>query len=100
MYHRFSRWIFTTKKSKYATITGIQKTFDDKNVDYIKANALVFYSINGRNIIDFMESLKVESVWIPRINCGAKSKEKIILVLDNSKSHNDDKTVMKARDSK
>ena len=72
-----------------------------KNTDYIKANAFAFYSINGRNLIDFMESSKAENVceFLEKIveqNLG----KRIILVLDNSRSHHADKTVRKARELK
>ncbi|MDQ1255153.1 MAG: hypothetical protein QG646_4432 [Euryarchaeota archaeon] len=33
-----------------------------KNMDYIKANAFAFYSINGNNCIDFKDSSKAESL--------------------------------------
>ncbi len=69
-----------------------------KNTDYIKANAFAFYSINGNNLIDFMENSKAESVceFLEKIVEENKGK-RIILVLDNSKSHKADKTVRKAR---
>jgi transposase len=87
-----------------------------KNTDYIKANAFAFYSINGRNLIDFMESSKAENVceFLEKIveqNSGKRiiceflekiveqnSGERIILVLDNSRAHHADKTVRKARE--
>jgi len=67
-------------------------------MDYIKANAFAFYSINGSNLIDFMESSKAENVCeflekIVKQNPG----KRIILVLDNSRSHHADKTIRKAR---
>jgi len=72
-----------------------------KNTDYIKANAFAFYSINGNNLIDFMESSRTESVseFLEKIVEENKGK-RIILVLDNSKSHKADKTVRKARELK
>ncbi len=72
-----------------------------KNTDYIKANAFAFYSINGRNLIDFMESSKAENVceFLTKI-VEQNPKTKIILILDNSKSHHADKTVRKARELK
>lgn len=33
-----------------------------KNTYYVKSNAFVFYSINGNNFINFMESSKAENV--------------------------------------
>lgn len=67
-----------------------------KNTDYIKANAFAFYSINGNNLIDFMESSKAENVCeflekIVKQNPG----KRIILVLDNSRSYHADKTIKK-----
>jgi len=35
-----------------------KKTLIIKNTDYIKADAFVFYFINGNNFIDFMELQK------------------------------------------
>jgi transposase len=70
-----------------------------KNTDYVKSNAFAFYSINGSNFIDFMESSKAENVceFLEKI-VEYNQKKRIILVLDNSKSHHADKTVRKARD--
>jgi transposase len=70
-----------------------------KNTDYIKANAFAFYSINGNNLISFMESSKAESVckFLEKI-AEQNPKKKTILVLDNSKSHRANKTVTKARE--
>ena len=70
-----------------------------KNTDYIKANAFAFYSINGRNLIDFMESSKAENVceFLEKI-VEQNSGKRIILVLDNSRAHHADKTVKKARE--
>jgi putative transposase len=70
-----------------------------KNTDYVKSNAYAFYSINGNNFINFMESSKAENVceFLEKI-VEHNQKKKIILVLDNSKSHHADKTVRKARD--
>ena len=72
-----------------------------KNTDYIKANAFAFYSINGNNLIDFMESSKAENVceFLAKI-VEQNPRKRIILVLDNSKSHHADKTVRKARELK
>ena len=73
----------------------------NKNTDYIKANAFAFYSINGSNLIDFMGSSKQKMY----VNSWKKLWNKIqgrriILVLDNSRSHHADKTVKKARELK
>jgi transposase len=72
-----------------------------KNTDNIKANAFAFYSINGNNLIDFMESSKAENVceFLAKI-VEQNTEKRIILVLDNSKSHHADKTVRKARELK
>jgi transposase len=72
-----------------------------KNTDYIKANAFAFYSINGNNLIDFRESSKAENVceFLAKI-VEQNPRKRIILVLDNSKSHHADKTVRKARELK
>jgi putative transposase len=72
-----------------------------KNTDYIKANAFAFYSINGNNFIDFMELSKAENVceFLEKI-VEHNQEKKIILILDNSKSHRADKTVRKARELK
>jgi len=72
-----------------------------KNTGYIKANAFAFYSINGNNLIDFMESSNAENVCDFLVKIVEQNPEKrIILVLDNSKSHHADKTVRKARELK
>jgi transposase len=72
-----------------------------KNTDYIKANTFAFYSINGSNVIDFMESSKAENVceFLVKI-VEQNSGKRIILVLDNSRSYHADKTVKKARELK
>jgi len=72
-----------------------------KNTDYIKSNAFAFYSINGSSVIDFMESSKAENVceFLEKI-VEYNQKKRIILVLDNSRSHHADKTVRKARELK
>lgn len=72
-----------------------------KNMDYVKSNAFAFYSINGNNFIDFMESSKAENVceFLEKI-VEYNQKKRIILILDNSKSHHADKTVRKARELK
>lgn len=72
-----------------------------KNTDYIKANAFAFYSINGNNFIDFMESSKAEDVceFLEKI-VEQNSRKRIILVLDNARSHHAKKTISKARDLK
>jgi transposase len=72
-----------------------------KNTDYIKANAFAFYSINGKNLIDFMESSKAENVCEFLVKIVEQNpKTKIILILDNSRSHHADKTISKARELK
>ena len=72
-----------------------------KNTDYIKANAFVFYSINGSNLIDFMESLKAENVCEFLVKIVEQNPGKrIILVLDNSRLHRTDKTIRKVRELK
>ena len=72
-----------------------------KNTDYVKANAFAFYSINGKNLIDFMESSKAENVCEFLVKIVEQNpKTKIILILDNSRSHHADKTVRKARELK
>jgi len=72
-----------------------------KNTAYIKANAFAFYSINGRNLIDFRESSKAENVCDFLVKIVEQNpKTKIILILDNSRSHHADKTVRKARELK
>lgn len=77
---------------------GIYKIFNDKNTDYIKANAFAFYSINGKNCIDFKESSKAESVCEFLEKIVEKNKEKmIVLILDNSKAHTADKTKTKTK---
>ena len=69
-----------------------------KNMDYIKANVFAFYSINGSNLIDFMESSKAENVceFLEKI-VKQNPEKRIMLVLDNSRSHHADKTIRKAR---
>ena len=72
-----------------------------KNTDYIKANAFAFYSINGNSLINFMESSKAENVCEFLVKIVEQNpKTKIILILDNSRSHHADKTVRKARELK
>ena len=88
-------------KANTQRLWSFKKPLIIKNTDYIKANAFAFYSINGRNLIDFMESSKAENVceFLEKIveqNIG----KRIILVLDNSRSHHADKTVRKARELK
>ena len=88
-------------KANTQRLWSFKKPLIIKNTDYIKANAFAFYSINGRNLIDFMESSKAENVceFLEKIveqNLG----KRIILVLDNSRSHHADKTVRKARELK
>lgn len=72
-----------------------------KNTGYIKANAFAFYSFNGNNFMNFMESSRAESVceFLEKIVEENKGK-RIILILDNSRSHHADKTVRKARELK
>ena len=62
----------------------------------MKANANVFYALNGRNVIDFKESSKVKDVceFFERIK--DENKYDPIVVLDNSKTHHADITVKKA----
>lgn len=67
-----------------------------KNIDYIKANAFAFYSINGNNLIDFKDSSKAESVCEFLEKIVEKNKGKIILVLDNSRAHHAEKTITRA----
>lgn len=86
-------------KANTQRLWSFKKPLIIKNTDYIKANAFAFYSINGRNFIDFMESSKAENVceFLEKIveqNLG----KRIILVLDNSRSHHAGKTVRKARE--
>lgn len=72
-----------------------------KNMDYLKANTFAFYSINGNNFTDFMESSKAENVCEFLVKIVEQNpRKRIILVLDNSKSHHADKTVRKARELK
>jgi putative transposase len=72
-----------------------------KNTDYIKANAFAFYSLNGNNIIEFKDSSKAESVCEFLEKIVEENKGKIIvLVLDNSKTHQAAKTVTKAKELK
>ena len=72
-----------------------------KNTDYIKANAFAFYSINGNNLIDFKDCSKAENVCEFLEKIVEENKGKIIvLVLDNSKTHQALKTVTKAKELK
>jgi len=68
-----------------------------KNMDYIKANAFAFYSINGNNCIDFKDSSKAESVceFLEKIVEENKGKS-IVLILDNSRAHLSAKTIARA----
>jgi putative transposase len=70
-----------------------------KNMDYIKANAFAFYSINGNNLIEFKDSSKAESVcqFLEKIVEENKGKI-IILVLDNSRAHQAEKTRVRAKE--
>lgn len=88
-------------KANTQRLWSFKKPLIIKNTDYIKANAFAFYSINGRNLIDFMESSKAENVceFLEKI-VEQNPGKRIILVLDNSRSHHADKTVRKARDLK
>jgi hypothetical protein len=69
-----------------------------KNTDYIKVNAFAFYSINGNNLIDLMESSKTEDVceFLEKI-VEQNPGKRIILVPDNVRSHHAKKTISKAR---
>ena len=68
-----------------------------KNMDYIKANAFAFYSINRNNCIDFKDSSKAESVceFLEKIVEENKGKS-IVLILDNSRAHFSTKTAATA----
>ena len=57
-----------------------------KNKDYIKVNTFAFYSINGNNLIDFMESSKAEYLceFLGKI-VEHNPRKSIIRVLDNLK---------------
>ncbi len=54
-----------------------------KNMDYIKANAFAFYSINGNNCIDFKDSSKAESVceFLEKIVEENKGKSKYLSLI-------------------
>ena len=70
-----------------------------KNTNYIKANAFAFYSINGKNIIEFMDGSKAENVCEFLVKIVEQNPGKrIILIPDNSKAHHADKTIRKARE--
>lgn len=65
----------------------------------MKANAFAYFSINGNNVIDFKENSKAGSVcefleYVEKEN----SDKKIIIILDNSKSHHAIETTKKAKD--
>jgi len=59
-----------------------------KKTDNYRANALGFYSINGRSAIDFMDQSKQEDVcvFLDRIRI-ANPDRRIAVVLDNFASH-------------
>ncbi|MDD4749880.1 MAG: IS630 family transposase [Methanosarcinaceae archaeon] len=85
-------------KANTQRLWSFKRPFMIKNTDYIKANAFAFYSINGKNLIDFKDCSKAECVceFLGRIVEQNKNKQ-IILILDNSKAHHAKKTIERAR---
>lgn len=70
-----------------------------KNSTQMRANTFGFYSINGKSVIDFKEHSKKEDVcefleYIRKDNPG----KKIILIIDNFRSHWANKTRKKAKE--
>lgn len=70
-----------------------------KNTTRIKANAFGFYSINGTNVIDFKECSKSQSVceFLEHIR-NKNQGRKIVIIIDNFKSHHSKKTTAKAEE--
>lgn len=79
-------WSFTKPKVK-------------KNTTRIKANAFGFYAINGENVIDFKESSKKECVceFLEKVRTENPNK-RIIVILDNFRSHWANMTREKAKE--
>lgn len=68
-----------------------------KNTTRFKANAFGFYTINGRSVIDFMPRSKKEDVcfFLGKIR-EANPDGRIVLVLDNFRSHRARATMIQA----
>ena len=79
----------------------LKKPLMVKIMDYIKANAFVFYSINSESFINFIEYSKTENSceFLTKI-VEQNQTERIIFFLYNSKSHHADKTVRRTRELK
>ena len=65
-----------------------------KNTTRIRANSFGFYALNGNSIIDFKENSKKESVieFLSEIKSNNPEK-KILVILDNFRSHRANATV-------
>jgi transposase len=69
-----------------------------KNTTRMKANTFGFYAINGESVVDFKENSKKESVceFLEKIR-ERNPKKKIVIILDNFRSHWAKKTRRKAK---
>lgn len=60
-------------------------------MDKLKANAMVYYSLNGKSVISFPQDSKKEKVKSFMRKVRKKNPSKgIIIVLDNLKNHNEE----------
>lgn len=70
-----------------------------KNTTKLKANSFGFYALNGNSVIDFKENSKTESVcdFLGEIR-SENPDRKIVIILDNFRSHKANATMEFAKD--
>ena len=70
-----------------------------KNTTHMRANTFGFYAINGNSVVDFKKNSKKEDVceFLETIRDNNPGK-RIIIILDNFKSHHAKMTIAKAKD--
>ena len=70
-----------------------------KNTTHIRANTFGFYAINGNSVVDFKKHSKKEDVceFLESIRYKNPGK-RIIIIMDNFKSHHAKMTIAKALD--
>ncbi|MCJ7444307.1 MAG: IS630 family transposase [Methanotrichaceae archaeon] len=66
-----------------------------KNTTKLRSNAFGFYALNGTSVIDFKEHSKKEDVYdfLKSIR-SANPDHKIVIILDNFRSHRAKKTIL------
>ncbi len=70
-----------------------------KNTAHMRANTFGFYAINGNSVVNFRKHSKKEDVCEFLENIRDKNPGKrIIIILDNFKSHHAKMTIAKAKD--